>query len=661
MKHFLLSLLAFALSSATLSAKDVTLSSPDGRLSATISASPNLSYSVSYDDHEVIAPSQISLTLADGKTVGRDCSLSASKPQSVDGQVPSPLYRSATMTDRYNAVTVKIAPNWKVEFRAYDDAIAYRFVSLSKKPFEIKDEQVQFNFPSDVWAAAPYVNIKNFESFEPQFGKSFENTYTTGQLSTLDARRLIFLPMAVKTADSINVLISEADFYGYPGMYLNKAEGNSLRGVFAPYPKSLKQGGHNNLQMRVTDREDFIAKIDGPRNLPWRIAVVTPEDARLAATNVNYLLGQPSKLEDISWIKPGKVAWDWWSDFTFEGVDFRAGINTATYKAYIDFASRNGVEYVILDEGWAVNKKADLFQVVPEIDLQEIVDYGKSKNVGIILWAGYWAFDRDLEKVCKHFADMGVKGFKVDFMDRDDQQMTEFFDRAAQTCARYGLVLDFHGAFKPGGLNRTYPNVLNHEGVFGLEQMKWSKSADQVEYDVMIPFIRQVAGPLDYTQGAMRNANKKNYFPCNSEPMSQGTRCRQLAMYMVFDSPLTMLCDSPSNYDREEECTEFIAGVPTVWDETVVLDGKMGDYIVTARCKGDTWYVGGMTDWTPRDLTVDLSFLQPGRTYQAQLFTDGVNADRLARDYKRTDRQLTSADRLTLHLAPGGGFALRLR
>ena len=373
------------------------------------------------------------------------------------------------------------------------------------------------------------------------------------------------------------------------------------------------------------------------------------------------MLAAPSRLSDLSWIKPGKVAWDWWNAWNLDSVDFATGVNNATYKAYIDFASSKGIEYVILDEGWAVNLKADLMQVVKDIDLKELVDYAADRNVGIILWAGYYAFERDMENVCRHYAAMGVKGFKVDFMDRDDQEMTAFNYRAAETCAKYKMILDLHGTHKPAGLNRTYPNVLNFEGVNGLEQMKWSPaSLDQVKYDVMIPFIRQVSGPMDYTQGAMRNASKGNYYPCNSEPMSQGTRCRQLALYVVFESPFNMLCDNPSNYMREPESTDFIAAIPTVWDESIVLDGKMGEYIVTARRKGDVWYIGGITDWTARDIEVDCSFLGD-KAYNATLFKDGVNAHRVGRDYKRESFSVKKDSKLNIHLAPGGGFALQIK
>lgn len=346
----------------------------------------------------------------------------------------------------------------------------------------------------------------------------------------------------------------------YPGMYLyGGAKDGTLAGVYAPYPKTVEQGGHNQLQMIVTARENYIARVAGPTCFPWRVMVVAENDAELLDNDMVYKISSPPT-GDFSWVKPGKVAWDWWNAWNLYGVDFAAGVNTETYKYYIDFASDHGIEYVILDEGWAVNKRADLMQVVPEIDLPGILGYAAERNVGIILWAGYWAFDRDMENICRHYSDMGVKGFKVDFMDRDDQQMVDFNRRAAETGARYGLLIDLHGTHKPTGLHRTYPNVVNFEGVNGLEQMKWSPDLDQVTYDVTIPFVRQVAGPMDYTQGAMRNATAGNYRSVYSEAMSQGTRCRQLAEYVVFESPLNMLCDSPSNYMNEKECLEFIGG-----------------------------------------------------------------------------------------------------
>ena len=659
LKTFLLLLALSPL--AALAQKQFRLTSPDKSIETLVHVGNRLSYNVSLRGECVIADSPLAMTLTDGTVWGDHPKLASAKTAQVNTTVKAPFYRAATLPDHYNALTLKFKGGWNVEFRAYNDGVAYRFVSTLKKPFCVKDETAEFHFTTDATATAAYSNGDVNGGFETQFTNSFENQYNTLPLSQLDTKRIMFLPLAVQTKCGAKVAVSEANIENYPGMFLAaQGKGNCLKAVFAPRPDKLKQGGHNNLQMRVESRHDYIAEVKAPRSFPWRIAVVAADDAVLASTNLNYLLAEPSRVADTSWIKPGKVAWDWWNDWNIDGVDFKSGVNNDTYKYYIDFASKKGIEYVILDEGWAVNLKADLMQVVPEIDLKELAQYAEQRGVGLILWAGYWAFDRDMEKVCKYFSEMGIKGFKVDFMDRDDQIITDFEYRAAAMCAKYHLVLDLHGTYKPAGMNRTYPNVLNFEGVFGLEQMKWLPTGrDQVTYDVQLPFLRQLAGPMDYTQGAMRNAAKDNYRPCNSEPMSQGTRCRQLAMYMVFDSPLTMLCDNPSNYLREPECTDFIAAVPTTWDETRVLQGKMGEYIVTARRKGAKWYVGGMTNWTPRDITIDLSFIGK-RQAKAVVFADGVNADRAARDYRRQATTLDTTQPLTLHTAPGGGFAVEI-
>lgn len=639
------------------------LTSPDGRLDITVDCAGQLSYQVAWNGKQVLTPSSLAMTTDDGKVWGQNPSLKRAERRSVNGSVPSPFYRASALEECYNALTLHFKGGYSVEFRAYNDGVAYRFASTEKKPYHVLEERVEYRFPGDRTASVPYVKVGKDGDFGSQFFNSFENEYVTAPLSALNAQRLMFLPLVVDAGEGVKVCLTESHLEDYPGLYLKaEPDAHALSGVFAPYPKQLKQGGHNNLQQLVTERESYIARVDAPRSFPWRIAVITGDDRDLAASSLSYLLAAPCRLEDISWIKPGKVAWEWWNDWNLEGVDFCTGVNNATYKAYIDFASANGIEYVILDEGWAVNKKADLMQVVDEIDLKELLAYADSCGVGIILWAGYHAFNRDMEQVCRHYAAMGVKGFKVDFMDRDDQQMTAFNYRAAAMCAKYKLLLDLHGTHKPAGLNRTYPNVLNFEGVNGLEQMKWSPaSLDQVKYDVMIPFIRQVSGPMDYTQGAMRNAARGSYSPCNSEPMSQGTRCRQLALYVVLESPLNMLCDAPSNYQREQECTEFIAAIPTVWDETRVLAAEMGKYIVTARRKGDVWYIGGITDWESRKLEIDLDFLPAGKACRAELFTDGVNAHRKGTDYRKSVQSLSADGRLTVELQPGGGFAARIQ
>lgn len=638
-----------------------TLSSPNGNLSCSVFLGDTLSYSILFKGSQVLSKSSLYITLDNGETVGIYPKLRSFKRKSVDRIVESPFYRSSEISDKYNELVFNLKKEWRVEFRAYDDGIAYRFVNGNDKGFKILDEHVEYSLSGDEKVIVPYVARGSDGDFESQFFNSFENTYTECNVSAINPSRLIFLPMMYETSNGIKVCITESDLENYPGLYLRGNSNCSLKGIHAPCPKRVEQGGHNRLQMLVREREDFIASIDGKRSFPWRIAVVSDDACNIAASNLSYLLASPSRLSDISWVKPGKVAWDWWNDWNLDGVDFETGVNNDTYKAYIDFASKYGIEYVILDEGWAVNLEADLMKVVKEIDLKSIIAYASSRNVGIILWAGYHAFNRDMENVCRHYSEMGIKGFKVDFMDRDDQDMTSFNYRAAAMCAKYKLLLDLHGTSKPAGLNRTYPNVLNFEGVHGLEQMKWSSvNVDQVKYDVFLPFLRQLSGPMDYTQGAMRNATRINYYPCNNEPMSQGTRCRQLALYIVFDSPFNMLCDTPSNYMREQECTEFISSVPTFWDETKILKAEVGKCIVTARRKGNIWYIGGINDWNPAELDIDLSFIEDVDNKSVEMFIDGINSHRIARDYRKSMLGRLGKSSIKVKLAPGGGFVMKI-
>lgn len=644
----------------SISAKEYRLQSPSGKIAANIDSGDNLSFSVCCNGKEVLAKSSVSMTLSDGTVWGEKAKITKAVRKSNKSIIESLFSPSATMPDVYNSLTLRMKGEWSIEFRAYDDGFAYRFASTLDKPYEIATEQTDFNFPADYTASVPYVRTGSDDNMQSQFFNSFENLYTVERLSALNPRRLAFLPLSVD-ADGVTVAITETDLNDYPGLYLYNPDGtNSLKGKHAPYPTKIVDGGYNNIEGVVTETADYIARIDGPRTFPWRILVIG-DDKVVASSNLSYLLAEPSRIADTSWIKPGKVAWDWWNSWNITGVDFEAGINTPTYKHYIDFASDNGIEYVILDDGWAAGKGENLFILNPEIDLQEIIAYAGRKNVGIILWAGYRAFERDLEKVCKHYSELGVKGFKVDFEDRDDQLMTAFNYRAAETAARYHLVLDLHGSYKPAGINRTWPNVLNVEGVNGLENVKWTEIGDFdiIQYDTMLPFLRQLAGPMDYTQGAMVNAVRHNFRPIHSQPMAPGTRAHQLALYMILFSPLNMLCDSPSNYRREQECTDFIASVPTVWDETKVLDGKMGEYIVTARRKGNDWFIGGITNWTPRDLTIDLSPLNLKEGTEMTIFTDGANAHRNGNDYRSQTTTVASGS-LHVHLAPGGGFAAHI-
>ena len=650
--------------SAAAASKHYELKSPDGDLVVSIEAGEGISYSLTHGEDLLLDKTGISMTTVEGVLFGGIQPVKKVSRRSVSETIETVVYKKAEVKDEFNEITLRFK-QFSVVFRAYDDGMAYRFISHLKGQYRIDYEMASFNFAQDwnMWAA--YVS-QHTETLDSQFYNSFENRYSYAPLSEWDKSRMAFLPLLVDGPNGKKIAVTESDLLNYPGMYLynDMRDGDTdceLEARFAPYPDEVKQGGHNNLQMEVQSRRPYIAECSGEQAFPWRIISVSESDVQMADNDMVYRLATPSDpTRDWSWVKPGKVAWDWWNDWNIDGVDFKSGINNETYKYYIDFASANGIEYVILDEGWSVNGAADLFQVVPSINLELLVKYASERNVGLILWAGYWAFDRDMEKVCKHYSEMGIKGFKIDFMDRDDQYMVDFHRRAAEMTAKYHMLADFHGSYKPAGLHRTYPNVINFEGVHGLETMKWSgASVDQVTYDVTFPYIRMMAGPVDYTQGAMRNATRGNYHAVYNEPMSQGTRCRQLAQYVIFDSPLNMLCDSPSNYMREQECLNFIAAVPTVWDETKGLCGKVGEYIAIARRSGDDWYVGAMTDWSSRELVLDLTFLPEG-SYEVVVYRDGANAHRIARDYKMEVVDLPSDCKLTVKMAPGGGFAAKI-
>jgi len=643
----------------SMNAKDYILNSPDGSISVKVVKNEKPVFSISKDGNVLVGDSRISMTFGDGEIFGAKEKVSRVKYIKEDRTVTSNLYRKARIQDKYNEMILSFRKGDLV-FRAYDEGVAYRFISRMKGAGSVVNEQADYVFPQDWESFVPYVSRKSDKPFEEQLFNSFENVYEKLAFSSWNPHRLAFLPVTVCAGD-YKICITETDLHDYPGMYLHKGdETGCVKAYFAAAPKKVHQGGHNKLQLLVDEREDYIASVGGAREFPWRVFEIARNDRELLDCDMPWLLAKEAR-GDFSWVKPGKVAWDWWNGWNLYGVDFEAGINNDTYKYYIDFASKNGIEYVILDEGWAVNLQADLLRVIPEINIPELCDYAKERGVGLILWAGYLAFDRDMDNVCRHYSEMGIKGFKVDFMDRDDQEVVRFYERAAQTAAKYHLVLDFHGAFKPIGLQRQYPNVLNHEGVYGLEQRKWDTSNDQVLYDVTIPFTRLVAGPADYTQGAMRNATKKNFRAVHSEPMSQGTRCHQLAEYVVFDSPLNMLCDSPSNYLQEKECLDFIASCPVVWDETVPIAGEIAEYVAVAKRKGDIWYVAALNNWTEREMTMDLSFIGEGK-YQVEEFKDGINASRAARDYKRMyGAQVDSSSKIEVKLAPGGGWVAILR
>ena len=659
----------FCLISLCASAGNYEVSSPNGKVKVTITTDEGVKWSVDYDGRQVLLPSAIDIRLSQGRKTYGLGKVGKVARHAVNGSFMNPFYKKLNISDAYGQLLMYTTEKFTIEVRAYDDGAAYRLISSNKKPLTVTDETVEFCFSDDYHAFVPYVNDNRGGE---RYCYSFESYYDEVPLSKMYPDSLAITPLAVCLPDGMKAIVMDAGVENYPGMMLKKGEGNVLKAEFAPYPLEQEIGGYDRLNLVPTKRADYIAKFVKQQSLPWRAVVITERDADILNCDMAQRLAPACRIADTSWIKPGKVAWDWWNNCNITGVDFLSGMNTNTYLYYIDFAAKNRVEYIIIDEGWS-GKESLMEGLSPDIDLKRLIAYGKEKGVGIILWSSW----RNLigsnplggiaatEAVMKHYADMGIKGFKVDFFDRDDQQVIASAYQVAECAAKYHLYLDYHG-LKPFGIQRAYPNIFNFEGVKGLENSKWEPRVsdgplhNQPRYDVTAPYLRMLAGPMDYTPGAMMNAMKDSFFGNNDHPMSQGTRVHQMAMYTTFEAPLQMMADSPTKYMQNQECTDFIAQIPTTFDETVALDGQLGEYTVIARRKGSVWYVAAMTDWTARDLTISLDFIGEGQ-HTADIFADGVNAHKEATDYKHTQQTVSSKDRLAVHLSSGGGWTAIIR
>ena len=648
--------LLLLIGNASLAAKEkkYVLSSPDGTLKVEISTGNELAYQVMHGNDTILSHSNIALVLEDGTIVGKTPRITGERRKKIKDNIESPFYRFKEFVATGNELDLKLKGGFGIIFRAYNEGVAYRFYTTQSSDIIIKEEQAEFNFPQDYTAYLPYTT-----NDKKPMAMAYQNVYDITPLSKAQPK-LAFLPVTVDCG-SVKLTLLESDLEAYPGMFVQSQQGKyGLKGVFAPYPAKTDFYPWRK-QEYVTETTDFISRSRGSRSYPWRVLAITEKDTDMPVNNLVYALASPNRIGDTSWIKTGKVAWDWWNDWNLKGVPFKAGINMDTYKYYIDFASRNGLEFIVLDEGWYDPKSGDMLTVIPELDLTELIAYGKSKGVEIVLWTVFNVLDSQLEAACKKYADMGIKGFKVDFLDRDDQTAVEMVYRIAEMTARYKLTLDLHGIYKPTGINRTYPHIINFESVFGMEEVKWTDIKNNMPlYDVTFPYIRMMAGPVDYTPGAMRNATKADWRAMYYTPASMGTRCHQLAAYIVHDSPFTMLCDAPTNYLNEQECVDFIASLPVEVDSTFIASGELGKYIVTVRKKDVNWYIGGMTNWDERDVQLDFSFLPEGMSYTAVLFKDGVNANKQAEDYRKETIRIDKDSRLTLHLASGGGFAMKL-
>ena len=653
---FITSLIAL-ICSLPLMAKVYTVTSPNKSLVVNITVDKTLKWEIKSGKTVVLLPSEIALQ-TDRQCLGKNMKVKNSS-----------IYNNKVGNRKYQQLSLRTG-DYELQFRVFDDAAAYRFVP-KKVINKVINETSEFKFAGDYQTFVPYVNDNRGGE---RWCYSFESYYDEAPISKIYQDSLAITPLAVCLPDNKKVVVMEAAVENYPGMYLLKGATSdsqsssfvyALHAAFPPYPLKEVIGGYARLNLVPTERANYIA--EKVTKLPWRIVLVTNEDKQLIGNDIAKTLGPQCHIKDTSWIKPGKVAWDWWNNTNITGVDFRAGINTETYKYFVDFAKKNGLEYIIIDEGWS--DPEDLLVFSDKMDMSGIINYAKQNGVGVILWASWRNLvqrgHEKMEEIMKHYGDMGVKGFKVDFFDRDDQKAINSVYEVAEYAAKYHLLLDLHG-MRPFGVQCAYPNIVNFEGVKGLENSKWEPRVgdgplhDQPRYDVTIPYLRALPGAFDYTPGAMVNAVRSQFFGNNDHPMSQGTRVHQMAMYTIFDAPLQMLADSPTKYMQNQECTDFIAQIPTVYDEVIPIDGKLGEYVVVAKRKGSKWYVAAMTNWQERDVTIDFSAIKTadgkGIAGKANIFADGINADREATDYKHTYQQVTNNDKLKVHLAPGGGW-----
>ncbi len=620
------------------------LSSPNGEIKVTLNITDKIYYSIAYDGDVLLKDNSLQLTLKD-EVLGQNPRLRRRKYVSVDEQLtPVMPLKFSTVTNQYNQLTLTFK-NYSVEFRAYDDGVAYRFVTSRKGEVEVLGEEFAVNFPDGY-----LLHLQQPGGFKT----SYEEPYThVSSNEWKPSDKMTVLPVLIDTRKQYKILISESDLTDYPCMFL---KGTGDNGIVSAFPKApLAFGEDGDRSLKITQEADYIAKTSGARNYPWRYFVLTKDDRQLLENTMTYKLAGKNQLQDVSWIKPGQVSWEWWNDASPYGpdVNFVSGYNLETYKYYIDFASKFGIPYIIMDEGWAKSTR-DPYTPNPKVDLHELIRYGKEKNVGIVLWLTWLTVENNFD-LFKTFNEWGIKGVKIDFMDRSDQWMVNYYERVAKEAAKHHLFVDFHGSFKPAGLEYKYPNILSYEGVRGMEQM----GGCYPDNSIYLPFMRNAVGPMDYTPGAMISMQPNVYRAERPNSASIGTRAYQLALFVIFESGLQMLADNPTLYYRNEDCTRFITSVPVTWDETVALEAKAGEYAIIAKRKGDKWFIGGMTNdgQTEREFAVKLDFLKKDRAYQMTSFEDGINAGRQAMDYRCKSSQVKNGDVLTIKMVRNGGFA----
>lgn len=645
-KTFYVLLLIGVFFSSTLAAeKKVELFSPNKEIEVSLRITDKIYYSVSYNGEVILKDNYLQLTLKD-EVLGENPKLSGQKFSEAD-EMLSPVIplKFSTVRNHYNQLRMDFKGNYSVEFRAYDDGIAYRFLTNKKGDIDVMGEDLAIHFP------APYLlHMQQPGSFKTAYEENYTHV-NSSEWASEDKKAV--LPLLIDTRKQYKILISESDLSDYPCMFLQSDGQNGLISTFPNEPLEFGEDGDRSL--KLLKEADYIAKTSGKRSFPWRYFVITKDDKQLIENTMTFRLATKSVIGDPSWIKPGQVSWEWWNDACPYGpdVNFVSGYNLDTYKYYIDFASKYGISYILMDEGWAQSTR-DPFTPNPNVDVHELIRYGKEKNVGIVLWLTWLTVENHMD-LFKTFAEWGVKGVKIDFMDRSDQWMVNYYERVAEEAARYKLFVDFHGSFKPAGLEYKYPNVLSYEGVRGMEQMGGCTPDNSIYY----PFLRNAVGPMDYTPGAMNNFQPNVYRADRPNSGSIGTRAYQLALYVLFESGLQMLADNPTLYYRNADCTEFITRVPTTWDETIALTAEVGEVAIVAKRKGDKWFIGGMTNnkQDVREMEICLDFLNNGKNYKMTSFKDGINAGRQAMDYRRDESSVKKNDVIKIKMVRNGGFA----
>ncbi len=644
MKQFV-GLLTFLFFSFGLNAKNYEVTSPNSSVNIEVNIDKEITWSAFKDNKKVLSESQIALELSN-EVLGVDPKVAKAFSSEVntitEAVVP---YKFKNVVDHCNELVLNFKGNYTLRFRAYDNGVSYRWELNKKGEVEIINEVADLNFGGECTVLFPE---------EISFYSHFERLYVDTILSGLSTERFSSLPALVNLDDELKIGITETGQNNYPALFLQGTGSNALTSIFPKVPLKLEQT--RDRSEKIVEEAAYIAKIPGKFSLPWRVLMIEKEDRKLIENNLPYILADHNVLESTDWIKPGKVAWDWWNANNIYGVDFKSGVNTETYKYFIDFASEFGIEYIILDEGWS--ETTNLLKFMPDMDVHEIIEYGKSKNVDVILWVLWKPLLDNLEATLDEFKKWGAVGVKVDFMQRADQLMVNYYEQIAKAAAEREFLVDFHGAFKPNGLQRKYPNVVNYEGLRGAEHNKW---ADYITpaHNLTLPFTRMLAGPMDYTPGATVNKDTLGFRDVFNAPMSQGTRAHQAGMYVLYESPIQMFCDNPSNYWREPGFMKFMVQIPTTWDRTVALEGKVKEYLVVARKNGDNWYIGGMNDWTPREFNIDLSFLGKGE-WEIEYLADGVNADMHQSDYV-IKKEIITGTKLQISMASGGGYLAILK